>query len=346
MSIQEQNNVTPAESTYSDEDNEALAAEMERLDDDGNLVEEEAAAEETEEEPAEESEEEDDSEEDDSEEDEDDSEEESEEEETQSEDKPDEIAAKRIADIQTEEKRAKAAVAEERATFKAAQDEWAPRVKAAEDFEALRARAAEDPVGALLGLVGDDVDHNHVSKQFYLMGKGKDDPKFKEQAAEQARMRSNTAENASLRKRVEAMEKDRADEKLATQQREAVNTFLDTTLENVNGKTPLVTAMLAADPGGARDELLAAAQRVGEREQRDPTSDEVLAEMEKDQTRLLKRLGIEPPTAGPKAVKKTKPKKAKKTKAVAKTNNSPAAVEDLAEIPSREDMLEDDGWPT
>ena len=336
------------------EDTAALMAELEAIDEDGNLPEpeeeEDADAEESDEEEDDDSEDEEEGEESDEEEDDEEEDSEDDDSEDDSEDtKPDDDTEKRLEKIRAEEKRARTAISAERAELDKARTAHEADIAEVKEFKALKARVRFEPLAVLMALGMTEDDLAPASKQLYFASPGaKSDPKNREAVEQHQRTRQHGSDLEALREQNAALTK-RIDDREAseTQQREA-DAFIGTITSAVTDTSPIASALMEKDPAHARQRLVATAMELINETGEKPEPAEVLKRYEADgwNAKDLRIAGIDPPRAGKKkASTKTKPstKKAKKTKK-AKTKKKDDETTPTVGHPTREEMLSEK-WP-
>lgn len=206
--------------------------------------------------------------------------------------------AKRLAKVRKTEKRARDAIATERAALErdraAFQTEVKEIAESAKRFEKLKARAKYQPdvVLAELGLV--DEDFEDAAKILYARSKaGGADPKNREAAARLAREREQADRLTTLEKKnadlVDTLTK-REQQELADRQAAAYVTKI---AKRITDEAPLAKRRLAADPETARRELGAVAARLWESRGEQPSAKAVVKAYEKQRRRELVKQGVD-----------------------------------------------------
>lgn len=271
------------------------------------------------------------------------------------EEKPDTEAEKRIARIHAAEKRAKKAVADERAQlaeerskFVADKTSWSERV---ERFEKLAERAAYDPGGvlSLLGL-GED-DYEPAARQLYAMSpEGRKNPKLREEAAQQQRVRGTSSELDELRTKVAGMEKAQQEREHTEAQARDRTAYLEQAAKAITDDAPIMSAMLRNDREGAHEMLWSVAAEVYRDIDGVPTPAQVIERAEANERKAAKKRGFDPPRVGKKTGTKNTPLKVKKnTEADPVTANTNKTSPDNDRPRTREEIdkeiLSADIWP-
>jgi len=222
--------------------------------------------------------------------------------EEKAEEKPDKDLSRRLSAVQREEKRAKAALAEER---KAIADERRAVERERDDaraelnaFRKVQERARYDLPGVLRALGYKDDDFESAAREVYEASpKGQADPRLKGQAA-------RTAKEREYDDRLARMERQNQELIAQLEQRDLAQraeAWIDGAAKAANDETPRVAAMLARSPARARAELKRVADRLVVETGEVPDHEDVVAELEKD----LDELGLVAPAASDKAAPKT-----------------------------------------
>ena len=344
---------------------EEILAEMEQIDEDGNLPEyTEDTGESEDDDEAEESEdddeveddadeEEEDSDDDDDESDDEDSEDDdelddddsdSDDDDTDEETEPDSVASKRIAQIQTEEKRAKQALSQEREEIAEERAELSESMEIIEQFQGLVERVKYDPISVLESLGLSEEDFEPAARQLYAMSpKGKADPKLREHAERLQQMRGqNTELDRTKAELAELREQFESRGQQAEIDRE-LSAYTDRITDAVSDDTPIAKAMLANNPARAQNQILEIARTLASTTGDVPTEMQVLLEFERLRGAELVDMGFDA-----RVKKKSKKNKATKNKTKAAKKNKAAKKKlvnkDPSARPSREDVLAMD-WP-
>lgn len=228
--------------------------------------------------------------------------------------KPDKDLQRRLSAVRAEEKRAKAALAEERNAVKAereqARSELAQARAETERVKKALSRFAADPVAfALEAGMTEDYFEDMARAYYAASPKGKTDPRLREQVTRSARDRQQEDALGATRRELAELKQYIQEQALLQQ----ATQFIEDTVKAVSDETPLVQRMVEKSPTKARQRLAAVAQRLSEEHGEDPDHEDVVAELEKIRREELEELGIDVP-ADVKADPKTKPLPAAKTK--------------------------------
>jgi len=258
----------------------------------------------------------------------------------------DPVAARRIAQIQSEEKRAKQAIQAERAEIARERQQVEQALRAVEEFKALGARAKRDPVGVLqaLGMTPDDFED--AAKILYGHSTAaQKNPKLREEAARLARERGTIGEVNELRAQLAKIEEREQQREQQVQQERAVTAYVGQVRAAVNGQAPLLSRLIAKNEARARDEIVMVAREMLEQTGDAPAPADVVTEIERRQTALLADLGIDAPAGGKKPATKSTPTPADKSRqaTATATDTKKPPVTELAPTDSREEILK--GWP-
>lgn len=223
---------------------------------------------------------------------------------------------KRLDVVQKAEKRAREAVAAERATFAKEREafeverkEWKERL---DRFDSLAKRAKYDlaSVALELGLTEDDFEPQ--ARDLYAKSKkGAADPKNRAAAAQSAREREQADRIAQLEAKFEARDKADAEREQQASVQRGVSAFVEGAVKAVGDDAPLVKALLAKNPAKARQTIGQAALYLLDQTGETPEFGDVIAEIEKFRRAELEELGIDPSVV---ATPKTKTLPADETK--------------------------------
>lgn len=223
--------------------------------------------------------------------------------------KADPEAAKRLALIQKQEKRAREALAKERAELEAERAKIAAEKSALERFEAIKKRAKHDPAAALAALgLGDD-DYELAARQIYARSKAAAaDPKTREAADRALREREHGESLEQLRAQLDEVRNElKTRDERAVQQREAER-YIASVSKAIGDDAPLVASVYAKNPEKARYEFGRVTMALYEQTGEMPEPAEVIAAYERQRRAELEELGIDPATVGkPKAAPAAKP---------------------------------------
>lgn len=178
-------------------------------------------------------------------------------------DKPDAETAKRLATIQSAEKRqrekAAAAHAEIDERVKKLEREWSPRIKAAEDFEALKRTAEKSRSNPallvdVLKTLGYGEEHlEGVARAAYAYSKaGAADPNHKAYAERLLRDRETVDETSALRRRLDELEGKLTAKEQQTEFQRLQTGYLDEAVKAIGDDSPTVKAMTAGAKNPAK----------------------------------------------------------------------------------------------
>ena len=233
----------------------------------------------------------------------------------------DPVAVKRIARIQQEERRAKQAIAAERTQLQEERQALETLRGEVEEFKSLRAKARFDPLSTLLKLGLGDEDLEPAARLLYAASpEGRKDPKLREQAAQMQRVRGHGTDLEQATKKIEELQKRIDEREIREQQQQQIEQYAQRVTGAVNGKTPIVSALLKNQPDMARQRLIATAQALVERTGEVPEPGDVVAELERERRAELTAMGITPPEP---ARKKKKTGTKQNTEKAAKTEKAP-----------------------
>lgn len=259
--------------------------------------------------------------------------------------KPDKDLARRLAAVQKEEKRAKAALAEERraiAEERRAIEAEARETKARlERVEKAFARLKYDPVAiAREAGIPEEMFEDFAKAYYAASPKGQADPRFKDAAQRTAREREKDDEQSELRREV-------AELRAHVQQQESAQrtaAWLDNVAKAASDETPLVQTMLSKSPQKTRARLAQVAEQLLAETDEVPDPEDVVAELEKIRREELEELGIDAPAPATNGASKTKPvppaAKTKPAKALDKDLRAPG-VQGRSEPKSRDEARRD-----
>lgn len=238
--------------------------------------------------------------------------------------KPDKDLQKRLAAVQREEKRAKAALAEERKSVaderravererEQVREELGRVKKALEQFK-------YDPVAfAREAGVEEDAFEDFARAYYAASAKGKADPRLRSEVQRSARDREYDDRMARLEQQNRALQ-ERIEQQSLLQQ---ATQWIEETVKSVTDETPLVQRMIETSPQKARQRIAAVAQRLAEEYGEDPDHEDVVVALEKIRREELEELGIDVDSAI-KANPKNKP-----VQPAAKTKPAKALDKDL-----------------
>jgi hypothetical protein len=221
--------------------------------------------------------------------------------------KPDKDLDKRLAAIQREEKRAKAAVAaerraveEERRAVQAERDRAQAELQA---FRKVQERARYDLPGVLRALGYKDEDFEAAAQEVYTASpKGRQDPRLQDRTRSTSREREYEDRLASIERQNQALLQ-QLEQRDAAQRTAA---WIDEAAKAASDETPLVQAMISRAPAKARAMLAKVAEQLLDETGEVPDHADVVLELEKIRRAELEELGIDAPAAAT-AAPKTKP---------------------------------------
>lgn len=256
--------------------------------------------------------------------------------------------AKRLAVIQRQEQRQRAAFDKERQAFEAEKAQWAQQAKdvaaSAKRFDNIAARFEVDPLGVLEELKVPPAAWEAISRSIFAQTEpGKQDPK---NAAYAAQLRAKQAERNELAelKAEQARLKSEIETARVTAQRDVVlNDYFGRVNKAVGEKHPLTAKMLATNPTKARADMEIVAMQLAQETGSLPSERAVVIAYEKQRRQVLRDLGIDPkaaikpPEPAKPAAKAAKPAAAKP----AEKPEAPAVVETQAPPPVAADNPRD-----
>lgn len=220
------------------------------------------------------------------------------------------------------------------------------KAEAARERDLLIARAKSDPIGFLSDHGFED--HEYLSQQAYLRGKGKDDPKFKDAATRLQADRALREEVADVKKKLADREKSESETRAEATQRQAVDALLDGIAKSAPKieKAKLTQLALKNDPAYAKAVFAQATFDLWQRDGREPKPRDVVIAAEKIQRAHLRRYGIDPGTLTKASDDKSantngKAINGKSAKKPGKTNGKPAEDDELTR-PTKEQLLSED----
>lgn len=237
--------------------------------------------------------------------------------------KPDKDLQRRLSSIQREEKRAKAALAEERKVI-AEERRAVDREREEARAELGRVRKAlesfkTDPVALAREAGVPEELFEELARAYYAASpKGKADPRLREHVARSSRDMKRDDELADTRRELAELRQTIQQQTLAQQ----AAAFIEGAAKAASDETPLVSAMLEKSPQKARARLAAVADRLVEETGEVPDYEDVVTELEKIRREELEELGIDVDSA-------IKAPKQKPVQPAAKTKPAKALDKDL-----------------
>lgn len=221
-------------------------------------------------------------------------------------DDPDPETAKRLQQVQRNERRARESMAAERREFEAERERWREETRektaALERFNQLKDRARVDlaAVAKELGVSEEEFEF-HAEQLYRLSPKGQKDPRHKEIASRNVREREAAERLAKLEKQIKEREEREVKEREVAAQQKAAAEYLDQVQKVVTDKAPIVKYLSTKDPERAREKLRITAARMIKETGEVPAHAAVIRELEKTEGAKWKRLGIDiPGTSGTK----------------------------------------------
>lgn len=232
--------------------------------------------------------------------------------------------ARRLSQVQKQEKRARESLAAERRTFEEERDRWREENReqsaAVARFEKLkgRARLSLAEVAKELGISEDDFEY-HAEQLYRRSPKGMKDPRHKALAEQSMREREQADRIAKLEEEIKADREARTSAETTAAQRRAADEYLGQVTKAAGAETPLVKAMLAKNPERARARLVSVALELAATlDGETPAPAEVAKALEAD----LREWGLTTPASGGTDDASTPP-----PKAVGPKKNPPGAGE-------------------
>lgn len=225
--------------------------------------------------------------------------------------------AKRLQQVQKQEKRAREALAAQRQEFEENKARWESqnrdKLSRVEKFEAMRERARVDLSSVMeeLGIPVEDYEY-HAELLYRRSPKGQKDPRHKAAAERTMRDREQADRIARLEKQIEDDKKERqAAEQRAANERAATE-YLGKVEKAVGADAPLVKAMLTKNPARARRLLSQTTLELAQDLDGEvPSPAAVVKALEKARREELAELGIDIPAARGTDDVSTKPTKGK-----------------------------------
>jgi hypothetical protein len=215
--------------------------------------------------------------------------------EVEDEPEPDAAIAKNLEAVKRQERRAREAIAKERADIQREIEEWKPRIEAAQKFESLKGSAwsRSEEVLAELGVTDVEGFAKHIYKR------------TKDPAATAADARTREAET-----RLEKLERQNREllERIESQQvQQQAQQYLDDVSKAVSDDAPTLGTLLKNNPTRARERLRVTTLSLIEKMHGEtPEPADVVAELEKQLAIERKELGLGP-APKPTPTKKTTP---------------------------------------
>ncbi len=208
--------------------------------------------------------------------------------------------ARRLSQVQKQEKRAREGLAAEKREFEAERERWREENReqraAVERFERLKGRARLDlaSVARELGIAEEDFEY-HAEQLYRRSPKGMKDPRHKALAEQSMREREQADRIAKLEEEIKSDREARSTAEKAAAQRRAADEYLGQVAKAAGSDTPLVKAMLAKNPERARARLGAVALELARGMDDDEVPDpaEVAKTLEAD----LREWGLTPPAS-------------------------------------------------
>lgn len=214
--------------------------------------------------------------------------------------------SKRLRAVQKQEKRGREQLQRERQTFerekqqqvaaaeRKLQEEWGPKIAKAQKFEALAERVKYDAVGVLLelGMTEDDLE-SHAKHAFAMSKAGAAKPENRDAAQHMLRQRKLTDENATLKKRLDDLEKNLETKDQTEAANREATVYANSLLKAVSDKLPLAKNIATKNPAKARSEMAGIAMRLWKRDGERPTPAKVASVYERMRRRDLADAGVD-----------------------------------------------------
>jgi hypothetical protein len=221
-------------------------------------------------------------------------------------------SAKRLATIQTAEKRARDKIAKERESLAASKAEIEKERAAIaaeraemDAYRKARERAKLDPVSALEALGVDDLEY--AAKMAYAKSKAATDPAQREAHAREIARREQSGDVETLKREVAELRAERVREREQTALESNWGSYLDHAVKSIGDDAPISKALGAKNPAKLRAEFRATTQRLIEENDGDvPDFEEVISAYESRRRAELEELGVSLPAAGKAATTETK----------------------------------------
>ena len=249
----------------------------------------------------------------------------------------------RLERIHREEKRVKAEVQAERDKLAEEKKQVEEQRQEVERFEAVKKRAKYDPVAAMKALGISEEDFDTVSKAIYMASpKAQKDPKLREAAAREKLRSETTSEVEELRNEIKALREEREQERAQQTQQQQMQQYAEavTKAASATEDAPIVKTMMERNPDGAREKLLDTAARLYQQTGETPEHGDVVKALERARRTELEELGIDPQTAIKAKPKTQTPASAGETKSGGKTltNELGTSTKPRSEPASRKDL--------
>lgn len=203
--------------------------------------------------------------------------------------------AKRIAAVQKQEKRARDALAVEKAALEKERAEWASVLEEARGFADLKSRAKYDPAAALAALgLGED-DFEPAAKDLYARSKAAQaNPAAREAAAKMQRERQYADKVSALEAKLASLESSLTEKQRQADYDQAWNNYYGDVSKTVktSDDAPLLRAHMDKNPQRAQQMVQQAANYLFQQTGEWPEASDVVATYEQNRRRELEELGI------------------------------------------------------
>lgn len=223
--------------------------------------------------------------------------------------KPDPDLNSRLEAIQKAERRAKEALAKERAELEAMRKAAEPDLAELAELRELRRRAKLGDSSALLkfGEYADD-DAELVARSVYALSKAAAaNPQAKEAAARALRERESFSKVSELEQKLANLEKQLTEREQRAQAERQTAAYLDTASKAVTDETPIVRNMFTKSPDLARQRVAMARDYLHQQTGEIPDPVDVLKALEQVERDDLIARGIDPDLVLSKTTKPTTP---------------------------------------
>ena len=249
----------------------------------------------------------------------------------------------RLERIHREEKRVKAEVQAERDKLAEEKKQVEEQRQEVERFEEVKKRAKYDPVAAMKALGISEEDFDTVSKAIYMASpKAQKDPKLREAAAREKLRSETTSEVEELRNEIKALREEREQERAQQTQQQQIQQYTEavTKIATSSEDAPLVKKAMEGDPDGTKKALIAEAESLYQQTGEVPEHGDVVAALERAERARFEKYGVDPQMVIKAKPKNQTPASAGETKSGGKTltNELGTSTKPRSEPASRKDL--------
>lgn len=225
-----------------------------------------------------------------------------------------------------EERRAKDVLAqrekEHKEELERLRSEYEPKAQQFEKLKSLPVRERLAAAAEALGITREEFGL-HARVLFSLSPEGQKDPKTKEAAEREVRLRERDQALEETRREVQELKQQLSQREQQVEIQRNVNAYIDSVVKAATAETPVVQRWLEKNPAAARTRLHEVAADLAQRLGEAPDATDVVRYLEKIRRQELEELGIDPDAALT-AKKTTTP--ADETKTAPKTLSSDLAT--------------------